>query len=118
MVVEQFLQFSDDEEDITGTSHPIVLKQPIEGRGHKDSNWGRFPLFLYEAAGLAGSIEGVLADPETEDADIDDATGLWETIDGGDLATWAGGGCTAMFAPFTHIRLNVSAGTTKARIWK
>lgn len=118
MQVEQFLQESDSALDITGTSAPMVLKERIEGRGHRDSNWGVIPLHLYAASALAGNIQGVLAVAASEAADIADASTLWENIDGGDLATFVDGGCTALFAPFTHIRLNVTAGTCRARAWK
>ena len=118
MEVVQFLQFSNSALDITGRSAAIDLRQPIEGRGHRDSNWGISPIHIYAAADLEGSIQGVLASNAFLAADIDDTTGLWKDIDGGDLSNWATGGCTALFAPFTHVRLNVTAGTARARIWK
>lgn len=118
MEVVQFLQQSDEDIDIAGTSAPVSLKQPVEGRAHRDSNWGVIPLHIYAAAGATGSIQGVLATGANEAADTDDATGLWENIDGGDLSNFSSGGCTALFAPFTHIRLNVTAGTVRARAWK
>ena len=82
MQVEQLLQESDSALDITATSAPVDLRQPIEGRGHRDRNWGISPIHIYAAAGLTGSIQGVLAADATLAADIDDATGLWEDIDG------------------------------------
>ena len=118
MEVTQILQESDSALDITATSAAISLKQPIEGRAHRDSNWGVFPIHIYAAAGVTGNVQGVLAANATEAADIDDATGLWENIDGGDLSAFSAGGCIALFAAFTHIRLNVTAGTLRARIWK
>ena len=117
-VVQFVLESDNDDLDIVAESEPIELKQPIEDRGHRDSNWGVSPIHLYAAAALEGTIQGVLATKATEAADIHVDTGLWEDIDGGDLSNFASGGCTALFAPFTHIRLNVTAGTTRARIWK
>lgn len=116
MEVTQFvLNLDNNDLDIVATSAPIEIQQHIEGEGHREGNWGISPLHIYAASSLAGSIQGVLA---TDDADIHDSTGLWQDIDGGDLAAFVSGGCTAMFAPYTHIRLNVTAGTCRARIWK
>ncbi len=119
MEVAQFVLESDNDDlDIVATSAPMELKQPVEGKAHRDSNWGVIPIHIYAASGVTGSIQGVLAVKATEAADIHDSTGLWKDIDGGDLSNWASGGCTALFAPFTHIRFNVTAGTLRARAWK
>lgn len=117
-VVQFVLESDEDDLDIVATSAPVDLREPIEGRGHKDSNWGVSPIHIYAASDLTGNIQGVLAFDATLAADTHDSTGLWEDIDGGDLSAFVAGGCTALFAPFTHVRLNVTAGTCRARIWK
>ena len=118
MKVVQLLQFSDQAELIAATSEAVDIRQPIEGRGHPNSNFGVIPIHIYSVTTPVGFIEGVIAEDATLAADIHDSTGLWVPIDGGDLSAWPSGRCVAMFAPFTHIRVNMSSGSVKMRVWK
>ena len=57
-----------------------------------------------------GTVEGAIIDTVAGE-DPDDYSG-WEDIDGTDISN----GCRGMFARVTHIRLNLSSGSTTCRM--
>lgn len=108
MQVEQMKMITTGVDEITGHSVAFDI------RDIKSGNGGVIPLHFYAGDTLVtGTIQAVNA---LEAADYADASTLWADIEGSDLSLYDPMGCTCLYAPYTHIRLNVTAGSIKCRV--
>lgn len=103
MKIKEFTDYSDGSETIDGTS----LAMPINYPEYKGAPYS---IQITDSSSAVGAIQGLIYVDTTDTAD---ASALWQNLTGG---TISGNGIFSLFAPVTHIRINLSSGTCKARI--
>jgi hypothetical protein len=103
MNVRQISDYSDGTTTINGTSIAI----PLNSDRYKGEP---FTVQIYDGSSPVGTIQGIIYNSTGDDADT---STLWQDLTNGTISD---DGFFSFYAPVTHIRVNLTSGTCKARI--
>ena len=101
--VVEFTDYSDSTETINGTSNAINLNYP----GYTGLP---YTVQITDSSSAVGALQGLIY---VDSTDTGDSSAIWQDLTDG---TISGNGMFSIFAPMTHVRVNLSSGTCKARI--
>lgn len=105
MTAYEFTDYSDGTTTIDGTSSAMNVRASVY-------TGVPYTVQITDSSSSVGVIQGLIY---VDSGDDGDSSSIWEDIEGG---TISGDGVFSFYAPFTHIRVNLTSGTCKARILK
>ena len=97
--------YSSSETTIIGTSNPINNYDEVSGTVLLPVT-----IQIYDSSSAVGTIQGVVA---TSASDYADTSTVWQSLTDGDIS---GNATFHIYAPMTHLRVNITTGSCKVKV--